>query len=132
VPYGGKKKGADGGIDGFIYFKPDGRTSEKAIVSVKGGDNVSVTQIRDLCYVDERERAKIGVFITLTPPTAPMVKEALKEGFFEANGRRYPKIQILTIEDRFAGKRPDIPLVDASAFRRAAHEDRSVQRKLDF
>jgi len=28
VPYGGKKKGADTGIDGFIYFKPDGKTTE--------------------------------------------------------------------------------------------------------
>jgi site-specific DNA-methyltransferase (adenine-specific) len=27
VPYGGKKKGADSGIDGFIYFKPDARTT---------------------------------------------------------------------------------------------------------
>jgi hypothetical protein len=30
VPYGGKKKGADTGIDGFVYFKPDGKTTEKA------------------------------------------------------------------------------------------------------
>lgn len=37
VPYGGKKKGADTGIDGLIYFKPDGKQTEKAIVSVKGG-----------------------------------------------------------------------------------------------
>jgi site-specific DNA-methyltransferase (adenine-specific) len=132
VPYGGKKKGADGGIDGFIYFKPDGKTSEKAIVSVKGGDHVAVTQIRDLCHVVERERAKIGVFITLAEPTAPMTKEALKAGFFEANGRRHPKIQILTIEQLFAGQRPDIPLVDTAAFRRATPEDRTVQQKLDL
>ena len=25
LPFGGKKKGADGGIDGIIYFKPDGK-----------------------------------------------------------------------------------------------------------
>jgi hypothetical protein len=42
VPYGGKKKGANSGIDGFIYFKPDGKTTEKAIVSVKDGPNVGV------------------------------------------------------------------------------------------
>ena len=42
VPYGGKKKGADSGIDGHIYFKPDGKTTEKAIVSVKGGENISI------------------------------------------------------------------------------------------
>ena len=29
VPYGGKKKGADSGIDGLIYFKPDGKHTEK-------------------------------------------------------------------------------------------------------
>jgi site-specific DNA-methyltransferase (adenine-specific) len=37
IPYGGKKKGADTGIDGTIYFKADRKTTEKAIVSVKGG-----------------------------------------------------------------------------------------------
>lgn len=34
VPYGGQKKGADSGIDGFIYFKPDGKTTEKAKVVI--------------------------------------------------------------------------------------------------
>ena len=36
VPYGGKKKGADTGIDGIIYFKPDGKTTEKAHNKTKG------------------------------------------------------------------------------------------------
>ncbi len=36
VPFAGKKKGADSGIDGLIYFKPEGKVTEKAIVSVKG------------------------------------------------------------------------------------------------
>ncbi|MEQ7874183.1 site-specific DNA-methyltransferase [Sphingomonas sp. ASV193] len=42
LPFGGKKKGADGGIDGIIYFKPDGKRTEKALVSVKGGGKVDV------------------------------------------------------------------------------------------
>jgi hypothetical protein len=29
VPFAGKKKGADSGIDGLIYFKPDGKTTVK-------------------------------------------------------------------------------------------------------
>ena len=37
VPFAGKKKGANSGIDGIVWFKPDGKTKEKAIVSVKGG-----------------------------------------------------------------------------------------------
>ena len=68
VPFGGKKNGADSGIDGLIYFKPEGKKTEKAIVSVKGGANVNVAMIRDLGHVVEREDAKIGAFITLAPP----------------------------------------------------------------
>ncbi len=41
-PYKGGRKGADGGVDGYLYFKPDGKTTEKAVVSVKGGENVGV------------------------------------------------------------------------------------------
>ena len=56
VPFAGKKKGADSGIDGLIYFKPEGKTTEKAIVSVKGGDNVNVAMVRDLAHVVDRGR----------------------------------------------------------------------------
>jgi hypothetical protein len=112
VPYGGKKKGADSGIDGHIYFKPDGRTTEKAVVSVKGGENVSVPMIRDLGHVVEREKAKIGLFITLTEPTKPMQTEAVKTGFYETPYGKFPKIQILTIEELFTGKKPQIPWRD--------------------
>ncbi|MGH7935693.1 MAG: site-specific DNA-methyltransferase, partial [Chthoniobacterales bacterium] len=35
-PYKGGKKGGDGGVDGFLYIKPDGKKTEKVIVSVKG------------------------------------------------------------------------------------------------
>jgi len=130
IPYGGRKKGADSGIDGFIYFKPDGRTTEKAIVSVKGGDNVGVPMIRDLAHVVDREKAKIGVFITLTHPTKPMNTEAIKTGYYETPYGKYPKIQILTIEELFAGKKPNIPLIDPSAFNRPDVEITSTQEKL--
>ena len=80
-PYGGKKKGADGGIDGLIYFRGDGKATERAVVSVKGGDNVGVPMVRDLKGVMDRERAPIGVFLTLTEPTRPMEREAAAAGF---------------------------------------------------
>lgn len=130
VPFGGKKKGADGGIDGLIYFKPDGKTTEKAIVSVKGGLNVGVPMIRDLAHVIDREKAKIGVFITLAEPTKPMLTEAIKAGYYETDFGKYPKLQILTIEELFAGKQPHIPLVDSSAFKKATVENTSKQSKL--
>ncbi len=51
-----KKKRADSGIDGYIYFIDD--TSGKAktiIVSVKGG-HVTVSQVRDLTGVLDQEQ----------------------------------------------------------------------------
>jgi site-specific DNA-methyltransferase (adenine-specific) len=132
VPFAGRKKGADSGIDGLIYFKPDGKTTEKSIVSVKGGDNVNVAMVRDLAHVVDRENSKIGVFITLAEPTGPMRTEAVKAGFYETLYGRYPKIQILTIRELFEGKQPNIPLVDASAFRRAPRETRGDQDALKF
>ncbi|MCK4504613.1 MAG: restriction endonuclease [Candidatus Aegiribacteria sp.] len=100
-PYKGKKKGADTGIDGIIYFQDEKGTPKKIIVSVKGGKNVHRDMIADLKNTVEREKAQIGLFVTLTPPTKPMVKEACSAGFYESphfSHIRFPKIQILTIE----------------------------------
>jgi adenine specific DNA methylase Mod len=116
LPFGGKKKGADGGVDGVIYFKPDGKRTEKALVSVKGGSSVSVNMIRDLHSAMEREKAPIGVFITSALPTRPMETEAAAVGRFEDEwGRTYPRLQIITLAELFQGKKPQIPFVDARA-----------------
>jgi site-specific DNA-methyltransferase (adenine-specific) len=132
VPFAGRKRGADSGIDGLIYFKPEGKVTEKAIVSVKGGENVNVAMVRDLAHVVDRENAKIGVFITLADSTGPMRTEAVKAGYYETLYGRYPKIQILTIRELFEGKQPNIPLVDASAFKKAPKESQGDQGPLPF
>jgi len=131
VPYGGKKKGADSGIDGIIYFKLDGKQTDKAIVSVKGGEHVSVPMIRDLAHVVDREQAKIGIFVTLTPPTGPMQIEATKAGFYTTPYHgNITKIQILTIAELFAGKKPTIPFIDSTTFRRPKTEKTAEQVQL--
>lgn len=131
-PYGGKKKGADGGVDGIIYFKPDGKRTEKALVSVKGGDNVDVKMIRDLHSAMEREKAPIGIFICKGLPTKPMRTEAAAVGVLnsEVTGKAHPRLQILTLAELFQGKKPDIPWVDASVLKSAKREDRSQQGTL--
>jgi site-specific DNA-methyltransferase (adenine-specific) len=110
-PYQGKKKGADSGIDGLIFFQDDAEAAKKIIVSVKGGENINVAMIRDLKGVLDREKAEIGIFVTLVEPTGPMVTEAVSSGYYESPlGKRYPKIQILTIEELLhKTKRPEYP-----------------------
>ena len=121
-PYKGGQKGAAGGVDGYIFFKPDGKTTEKAIVSVKGGGHVSDTMVKDLITTVEHEKATMGVFITLSPPTRPMIVRAASAGLYKTEWRDYPKIQILTVEDLFSGKRPEMPWLDPATFRKAKRE----------
>ena len=113
-PYGDKKKGADTGIDGYLYFTDyttDKDKVKKAIISVKAGGQVHSSMIRDLGHVIDREKADFGIFITLEKPTEPMVKESATKGFYSAqSGHSYPRIQILTIEDIMQGKKPNIPM----------------------
>jgi DNA modification methylase len=103
-PYQGKKKGADTGIDGIIFFQDDAQGAKKIIVSVKGGEHVGRTMIADLKNTVEREKAEIGLFVTLAEPTQPMITEAASAGFYESPKGQFPKIQILTIQDLLSGK----------------------------
>ncbi len=131
-PYKGGRKGADGGVDGYLYFKPDGKIVEKAIVSVKGGGNVGVSMIRDLIATVDREKAKIGVFLTLEDPTTVMRREATAAGLYASPMHgKFEKIQILTIEDLFSGKKPHLPWIDPSVFRKAKREKSETQGALD-
>ena len=130
LPFGGKKKGADGGVDGIIYFKPDGKRTEKALVSVKGGGKVDVKMIRDLHSAMEREKAPIGVFICAALPTRPMETEAAAVGRFEDEwGRTYPRLQIITLAELFQDKKPDIPFVDPASVKRAKREDEAAGKQ---
>ena len=88
--------------------------------------------IRDLAHVVDREKARIGVFITLSESTGPMRKEAVKTGFYETPYGKYPKIQILTVAELFEGKQPNIPLVDPTFFKKAQKELMENQDKLPF
>lgn len=130
LPFGGKKKGADGGIDGHIFFRSDARTVEKAIVSVKGG-GVGVKDIRELIAVVDRERAKIGVYISLEEHTRPMVEEAARAGIYDGPTGKVPKIQMFTIKDLFDGRKPQIPLMERG-FKIAPREERDDQSEFDL
>ncbi len=127
-PYKGGRKGADGGVDGLIYPEVGKGKTEKIIVSVKGGDNVGVLAIRDLIATVSREKAAVGVLITLNPPTKPMVGDAAAAGFYESPYHApVPKIQILTIEG-LLNDNERLKFVDMSyggqTFKAAKAEDR--------
>jgi len=94
-------------------------------LSVKSG-HVQAAYVRDLRGVIEREKAEIGVLITMEPPTKPMQKEAAEAGFYKPPGlaEKYPRIQILSIEELLAAKKIDYPRFAADAtFKESAESE---------
>ncbi len=125
------KKGADAGVDGIIRFIDDNSGKAKTvIVQVKSGHvgrNVIATLKGDM----EREKAEMGLLITLEPPTKPMIDEATSAEFYTPpepfSDRHFPRVQIATIEDILNGNGPAIPqlgLSQSPTFRRAPRQRR--------
>ena len=104
------KKGADEGVDGWMRFMDGEGTIHKIVVQVKSG-HVGVRDIRELRDTISRQRASMGVFLTLEEPTNEMVKEErTTEPFKHPTWQHeYPTIQILTVRDLLGCKMPDIP-----------------------
>jgi hypothetical protein len=106
-----QKKGADRGIDGRIFFHDEAESgkTKQIIISVKAG-KTGPAHVRDLRGVVEREKAAIGLLITMEDPTAPMRKEAASAGFYDSPwGTKHPAIQILTVGELLEGKTLDAP-----------------------
>jgi DNA modification methylase len=132
-PVAGKKKGSDKGIDGVIpFFAGPKEDYKRVIVSVKGGEHVNVAMVRDLKGVLEREKEPIAVLLTLAPPTKDMVVEAAAGGFYESEfwERKFPRVQILTIEEMLGGKKPDMPWGKAPFAKAPTEKEKGEQEAL--
>lgn len=131
-----QKKGADRGIDGRLYFHegPDkNRETKQIILQIKAG-KTSVSHVRDLRGVIERESADIGTLITMNKPTKPMISEAASAGFYKSRWGNHPRIQLLTIEDLLNGRTIDYPAVAGSniTFKKATKFVKSNPTKPDL
>lgn len=67
------------------------------IVSVKGGDSVGPSMIRELIGTVEAENVELGLFVCITRPTPGMYETAARAGMQKTAHGTFPKIQIITI-----------------------------------
>jgi site-specific DNA-methyltransferase (adenine-specific) len=105
------KKGSDKGIDGVINFIDDASGKPKQVlIQVKSG-HVKSGDIRDLKGTLEREKAAMGVFITLEDPSRDMQTEATTAGFYQSPGyhQSFPRLQIYTISQLLDGAAVKMP-----------------------
>lgn len=119
----------DRGIDGYLHFRDADQKPQFGIVSVKGGGTKS-GDVRDLKGTVEREKAAIGVFLTLNPPTREMEREAAASGIYETGRMRFPRVQIITAEQVIEGKRPQVPFGFTEGYKKAMRERLSDQPNL--
>jgi site-specific DNA-methyltransferase (adenine-specific) len=120
-----QKKGADHGIDGKILFRddPESGKPEQIIIQVKGG-KTGVKDVRDLRGVLDREKAAIGILISLQEATGPMETEAASVGFYEhkMNQQKFPRLQLRTVKELMEGKgieRPTRAAASDETFKKA-------------
>jgi site-specific DNA-methyltransferase (adenine-specific) len=128
-----EKKGADGGVDGRIPFKPDGfkKPAKWAVISVKSGAS-KLGELRDLHGVTRNDAKTLGfgVFVCLNPPTPKMREFARDAGKIDVHGVKYDALQILTIEQILSGEKPRLPYVDPSVIYKKAAVSNSAQTSL--
>ena len=114
------RKSRDGGIDGRLYFPAGEADDLKAMkLQVKGGTTVQIESLRALAGVIDSEDYPMGGFITRKTLGRMQRKNFLDfcrtKGEVEINGDSYPRLQILSVEEIFDGKRFDTPIVRGRA-----------------
>ena len=100
------------------------------IISVKGGQNAGVRDVRDLRGTIEREDAPIGVIVLARQPTKAMREEAAATGLYRSSwdGSSYPKMQIITGIEIVHGKRINMPSQRGSSDFARAPRERSTRK----
>lgn len=130
------KKGPDQGIDGKIIFQADKSGKfDSVYLQVKAG-HTGARDVRDLRGTIEREKAAIGVLISLEEPTRPMEIEAASAGFFESQlwGQKFPRLQLLTIKGLFENKKIDMPPIRhyGATFKKAEKHTKEQGEQLEI
>lgn len=105
------KKGADRGIDGRIQLLGLDNKFVEVLIQVKGGNALTLSNVRDFANVIESNKALIGIMIAMKPPTKEMKLVCQQMGYADWHGeRKYPRYQIYTIEELLEqGVRAEVP-----------------------
>ena len=93
----------DGGFDGAASMQVwtlNEKESARIIAEVKSG-KPTMTQVRAFCHTIRKNKAKMGVFITLGRVTKGMRQEAADMGTFEHNKQTYPRFQFWEIDEAY-------------------------------
>ena len=116
-----RRQVGDDGIDGHGYTH-DKINGKQALVlaQVSASPKPSLSKVRDFCHVVERESKEypgevFGVFITVDEVTSDKASsEASGMGRVSVGATRYPRLQLWSINNHYAGVLPQLPALQDS------------------
>ncbi len=103
---GGVSKDSHKGYDGYITIGRSLTEKDTILIEVKSGAT-NLEDLRELIYAADRESAEMAMLVCFNEyVTDGMRRAALQTGYYDqpSYGTKYPRIQILTIEDLLEGK----------------------------
>ncbi len=108
-----RSRSGDRGVDGRLYFKDESSGPLRPIVvSVKGGKRISPVFVREVQGTLDRERAPMGILVTVRQPTKQMLRDAASSGRYSGLCGSFPRTQIITIKDILNGTPLDLPPIE--------------------
>lgn len=127
-----EKKVADGGYDGYLTFNM-GKEKHFALIETKSG-KLTVKNMREFVQVVKNQKAAVGIFVCFEENvTREMIKEAKDAGHIKLGNAEFPmdKIQIITIEELFNGKQPQLPgAAENETFKKAKRKEGKASKGL--
>ena len=123
------KKGGDKGVDGWFNYLAESGKIETGVISVKAGDIVNPTMVRDLGRVMERDGFRFGLFVMKSMPTKGMRAEADSHPLIETEFGRFPAMQFVTLAELFQGLKPKLPPLISPVKKAARVETRASHQK---
>ncbi len=109
------------GFDGYLTLDMPWK-KEFVLIEVKSG-NASLQQINHFIQTIKDREAVMGLFVCFAEQVTDGMKQAAKkEGYYlEQNfGRKFEKLQIITVEDLLENKLPNFPPAENITFKKAA------------
>jgi DNA modification methylase len=125
-------KGADKGVDGIALYATDNKGGTLRVAfQVKGGEKVQSKDMDALLGAMSKHKCEMGIFLTSTEATKPMLDTVAKSGFVKVPGFEFPKLQILTLKGYFAGERPKLPATNIT-FKAAQHTGKKRKEQMEL
>ncbi len=108
------------GFDGYLTLDMPWK-KEFVLIEVKSG-NASLQQVNHFIQTIKKREAVMGLFVCFEEKVTDGMKQAAKkEGYYleQSFGRKFEKLQIITVEDLLENKLPNLPPAENITFKKA-------------